>query len=203
MNPPLSRFNTLGSGEDRRKLKKLMELFTKLSARVLDLETTKTTQAKEIANLQKRVKKLERKRKSRTPGMNIFKIDSDLIEEIDANMDEAIEHVYDANKDIVEEGEVQVHTADMEVNTARTESVIYSATEPSTHANNNKYTMKKKDLTICSDPCEDEKLQAQMQAEQEEEERLAKKREEDANIAEWDDVQAMMDADYELTCKIC
>ncbi|GKD64803.1 hypothetical protein Tco_1306911 [Tanacetum coccineum] len=43
-------------------------------SRVLDLETTKTAQAKEIANLKKRVKKLERKRKSRTPGLNLFKI---------------------------------------------------------------------------------------------------------------------------------
>ncbi|GKE74850.1 hypothetical protein Tco_1536891 [Tanacetum coccineum] len=42
--------------------------------RVLDLETTKTSQAKEIVNLKKRVKKLERKMKSRTLGMNLFKI---------------------------------------------------------------------------------------------------------------------------------
>ncbi|GJY37753.1 hypothetical protein Tco_0424117 [Tanacetum coccineum] len=41
-----------------------------------------------------------------------------------------------------------------------------------------------------------------MQAELEEEERLAKQREEDANIAEWDDVQAMMDADYELAARL-
>ncbi|GJV74243.1 hypothetical protein Tco_1494238 [Tanacetum coccineum] len=74
-DPPLSRVNTLRSGEDRLKLKELMDLCTKLSDRVLDLETTKTTQAKEIASLKKRVKKLERKRKSKTPGMKrLFKI---------------------------------------------------------------------------------------------------------------------------------
>ncbi|GJY99497.1 hypothetical protein Tco_0516927 [Tanacetum coccineum] len=39
---------------------------------------------------------------------------------------------------------------------------------------------------------------AQLQAEPVEEERLAKQREEDANITKWDDVQAMMDADYGL-----
>nr|GEU70208.1 hypothetical protein [Tanacetum cinerariifolium] len=66
---PLSRVNTLGSGEDRLKLKELMELCTKLSDRVLNLETRKTTQAKEIANLKKRVKGLERKRKSRSHGL--------------------------------------------------------------------------------------------------------------------------------------
>ncbi|GJW39810.1 hypothetical protein Tco_0065655, partial [Tanacetum coccineum] len=51
------------------------DLCTKLFNRVLDLETTKTTQAKEIASLKKRVKKLERKRKSKTLRMKrLFKI---------------------------------------------------------------------------------------------------------------------------------
>ncbi|GJX66727.1 putative ribonuclease H-like domain-containing protein [Tanacetum coccineum] len=68
-DPPLSRVNTFRSGEDRLKLKELMDLYTKQSDRVLDLETTKTTQAKEIASLKKRVKKLEKKRKSKTPRM--------------------------------------------------------------------------------------------------------------------------------------
>ncbi|GJV36625.1 hypothetical protein Tco_1409102 [Tanacetum coccineum] len=74
-DPPLSRVNTLRSGEDRLTLKELMDLCIKLSDRVLELETTKTAQAKEIASLKKRVKKLERKRKSKTPGMKrLFKI---------------------------------------------------------------------------------------------------------------------------------
>ncbi|GJW97549.1 hypothetical protein Tco_0179357 [Tanacetum coccineum] len=74
-DPPLSRVNTLGSGEDRLSLKELTDLCTKLSNRVLDLETTKTAQANEIASLKKRVKKLERKRKSKTSGMKrLFKI---------------------------------------------------------------------------------------------------------------------------------
>ncbi|GJW61474.1 hypothetical protein Tco_0110809 [Tanacetum coccineum] len=64
-DPPLSRVNTLRSGEDKLKLKEFIDLCTKLSDRVLDLETTKTAQAKEIASLKKRVKKLERKRKSK------------------------------------------------------------------------------------------------------------------------------------------
>ncbi|GJR00622.1 hypothetical protein Tco_0523606 [Tanacetum coccineum] len=38
----LSRVNILGSGDDRLKLKELMDICTKLSDRVLDLETTKT-----------------------------------------------------------------------------------------------------------------------------------------------------------------
>ncbi|GJY98178.1 putative reverse transcriptase, RNA-dependent DNA polymerase [Tanacetum coccineum] len=84
--------------------------------RVLDLETTKTTQVKEIANLKKRVKRLERKRKSRTSGMNLFKIDGDVDKDLDAVMDEAIEHVYEADKDIEGDAE-QVSAAADEVPT--------------------------------------------------------------------------------------
>ncbi|GJX00209.1 hypothetical protein Tco_0184122 [Tanacetum coccineum] len=36
-DPPLSRVNTLGSGEDNMKLKELMEFCTKLSKSALDL----------------------------------------------------------------------------------------------------------------------------------------------------------------------
>ncbi|GKG02600.1 hypothetical protein Tco_0310236 [Tanacetum coccineum] len=43
-----------------------MELCTKLSERVLDLENTKTSQAVETAKLKERVKKLERGNKLRT-----------------------------------------------------------------------------------------------------------------------------------------
>nr|GEW43953.1 ribonuclease H-like domain-containing protein [Tanacetum cinerariifolium] len=64
----------LTRGKAILKLKELMELCTKLSDRVLDLEKIKTAQAKGIADLKKRVKKLERKRSSRTPRMNLFKI---------------------------------------------------------------------------------------------------------------------------------
>nr|GEV24618.1 hypothetical protein [Tanacetum cinerariifolium] len=49
--------------EDRLKLKELMQLSTKLSNRVLDLEKIKTAQSKEMADLKKRIKKLERKRR--------------------------------------------------------------------------------------------------------------------------------------------
>ncbi|GJY75684.1 putative ribonuclease H-like domain-containing protein [Tanacetum coccineum] len=74
---PILRVNTLRSGEDRLKLKELMELCTKLSDKVLDLETTKIAQAKEIANLRKRIKKLERGKKSKTNKLKrLYKIGS-------------------------------------------------------------------------------------------------------------------------------
>ncbi|GJX61617.1 hypothetical protein Tco_0294517 [Tanacetum coccineum] len=75
-DPPLLRVNTLGSGEDSIKLNELMEICTRLSKRVLALENIKTAQDLEITNLKKRVKKLEKKTKSRTPKLKrrLFKV---------------------------------------------------------------------------------------------------------------------------------
>ncbi|GJR61532.1 hypothetical protein Tco_1503694 [Tanacetum coccineum] len=75
-DPPLSRFNTLKSGEDSMKLNELMEIYTRLSERVLALENIKTAQNLEITNLKKRVKKLEKKKKARTPQLKrmLFKV---------------------------------------------------------------------------------------------------------------------------------
>nr|GEX25647.1 hypothetical protein [Tanacetum cinerariifolium] len=64
--------NTLQSDEDRFKLDKLMELCTILQNKVLDLEKTKTTQRNEIDSLKRRVKKLEKRNKSRTHKLKIL-----------------------------------------------------------------------------------------------------------------------------------
>ncbi|GJY36369.1 hypothetical protein Tco_0421747 [Tanacetum coccineum] len=47
-----------------------------------------------------------------------------------------------------------------------------------------------------------QKLQEELKAELEEEERLTRQKEEDENIAEWDNVQAMIDATYELAARL-
>ncbi|GJV74521.1 hypothetical protein Tco_1506105 [Tanacetum coccineum] len=74
-----------------------MDLCTKLSDRVLDLETTKTTQAKKIASLKKRDKKLERKRKSKTPRMKIlFKVGRSA--QVVSSKDEGLGDQEDASK---------------------------------------------------------------------------------------------------------
>nr|GEU49560.1 hypothetical protein [Tanacetum cinerariifolium] len=62
----LARGNTLRSDEDIMKLNVLMALCTNLQTRVIDMEKTTTTQANEINSLKRRVKKLERRNKSRT-----------------------------------------------------------------------------------------------------------------------------------------
>nr|GEU35337.1 retrovirus-related Pol polyprotein from transposon TNT 1-94 [Tanacetum cinerariifolium] len=66
--------NTPRCDEDSIKLKKLMVLCTKLSNRVLALEQSKTAQDLVIKKVQKKVKRIERKIKARTPGMTLFKI---------------------------------------------------------------------------------------------------------------------------------
>ncbi|GJV45193.1 hypothetical protein Tco_1429729, partial [Tanacetum coccineum] len=75
-DPPLSRVNIPRNGEDQMKLNELMEICTRLSERVLALENIKTAQNLEIINLKKRVKKLEKKKKARTPQLK-RRIDQD------------------------------------------------------------------------------------------------------------------------------
>nr|GEY15090.1 hypothetical protein [Tanacetum cinerariifolium] len=65
-DPLLAGVNTPRCDEDSLKLTELTKLCTKLQQRVLDLKTTKTTQAMEIKSLKRRVNKLERRKRSRT-----------------------------------------------------------------------------------------------------------------------------------------
>ncbi|GJR46707.1 hypothetical protein Tco_1314810 [Tanacetum coccineum] len=58
--------------EPSMKLKGLMEFCTKLQQRVLDLENTKTAQAQEITSFKLRVKRLEKKGRSRTHKLKIL-----------------------------------------------------------------------------------------------------------------------------------
>ncbi|GJV14900.1 hypothetical protein Tco_1360223 [Tanacetum coccineum] len=105
-DPPLSRVNTLGSGEDRLQLKEFMDLCIKLSNRVLNLEITKSAQAKEIDNLKKRVKKLKKKKKSRTHRLRrLYKEDVSKqgrrILDIDADEDITLDSThFDTNLDM-------------------------------------------------------------------------------------------------------
>ncbi|GKC67924.1 hypothetical protein Tco_1100522 [Tanacetum coccineum] len=66
---PTPSNDPLLSGEDSMQLSELMILCTNLQTQVLDLEKAKDAQAKEIVDLKKRVQKLERKKKSRTTGL--------------------------------------------------------------------------------------------------------------------------------------
>ncbi|GJR56637.1 ataxia telangiectasia mutated family protein [Tanacetum coccineum] len=65
----LARGNTLRSDEGSMKLHELMALCTNLQKEVLDLKKTTSFQQIEITSLKRRVKKLEKKRKSRPHGL--------------------------------------------------------------------------------------------------------------------------------------
>ncbi|GKC68328.1 putative ribonuclease H-like domain-containing protein [Tanacetum coccineum] len=109
------------SGEDCIKLNELMVLCTKLQQRVLDLENIKTAQAQEITSLKKRVKKLKRRKKSRTHGLKR------LYKDIDADKDITLENVHDVDMFGINDfdgDEVFVETEEHVVNAATTTSII-------------------------------------------------------------------------------
>nr|GEX75206.1 hypothetical protein [Tanacetum cinerariifolium] len=69
------------------KLNELMEVCTNLQTRVIGLEKTKTTQALDIASLKRRVKKLEKKQRSRTHKIKrLYKVS--LTARVDSSKDE-------------------------------------------------------------------------------------------------------------------
>ncbi|GKC78820.1 hypothetical protein Tco_1129594 [Tanacetum coccineum] len=106
--------------KDRLKLEELMALCTNLQNKVLDLEHTKTTQALEIDSLKRRIKKLEKKQRSKTHGLKrLYKVglsarvvsseDKGLGEENASKQGRKI-HDIDADEDITLEN---VHDAEM------------------------------------------------------------------------------------------
>ncbi|GJY01505.1 hypothetical protein Tco_0359657 [Tanacetum coccineum] len=255
-DPLLARANTLRSGEDSLKLNELMELCTSLQQRVLDLETTKTTQANEIASLKRRVKTLKRKIYQELISLKrLYKVglsarvessrdEEDLGEDaskqgrinaIDANEDITLVNdqddadMFDVNtltgdkvlaklevvvKDVnltVDEVTLAQALADLKsVKPKVKANVVEEPSVPISAANTKdkgkgimveepvKY-MKKKDLVRL-----DEEIASKLQAEFDEEERLAREKDE-ANVAlteEWDDIQAKVDVDYQLAQRL-
>ncbi|GKB46029.1 hypothetical protein Tco_0896782 [Tanacetum coccineum] len=116
---PLSGVNIPRSGEDILKIMELMEICIKLSDRVLALENVNTTQDLEITSLKKRVKKLEKKKKARTPQLKrrLFKV------RIESSGDKSLETQGRYDQDI------DVTTASAPITTA---GVSVSNAEPST-----------------------------------------------------------------------
>ncbi|GJU45500.1 hypothetical protein Tco_1202766 [Tanacetum coccineum] len=167
--------------------------------RVLDLEKTKTTQQNEIASLKRRVKKLEKKNE----------------EMFDVNVLDG-EEVFVAEQEVVNAGNVVSTASDATtVSAATTTTATITTVDDITLAQSlmeikvqnprrkgllyKTWPMNKKDLTRI-----DEETALKLQAEFDEEERLARekaKKVEEANIAlieTWDDIQAKIDADFQL-----
>ncbi|GJZ21153.1 hypothetical protein Tco_0558192 [Tanacetum coccineum] len=181
--------NTLRSGEDNMKQQELMELCTKLSDRVLDLENVKDAQALEIKKLKKRVKKLESKKKSRTPQLKrrLFKSYT------------ASTSITTASINITTVEPVTTASAPVTIT-----GVSVSTVEPSTPPTTTTTLIEDENHTIAQTLI---KMKTQrLQAELDEEARFERERKEEAskaaNTVEWDDVQAMMDTDYKLAAKL-
>ncbi|GKE11203.1 hypothetical protein Tco_1414754, partial [Tanacetum coccineum] len=86
---PLLGGNTPGSDEGRIELiQELMESCTSLTKRVLALEEAKTAQDRVITRLKLRVKRLEKKRKARTPQHMKRRLFKGRVESFDDDLDE-------------------------------------------------------------------------------------------------------------------
>ncbi|GKE16816.1 hypothetical protein Tco_1424393 [Tanacetum coccineum] len=174
---PLSRVNTLGSGEDNMKLQELMDLCIKFSERVLALENIKTAQDLEISNLKKRFQE-----DAETQGRYGYDISTaevttaSVLSDVDISTASPIRPVDDLITDHITLAETLMKIKSSASRLQKDEGVMFK------------------------DPTE------RLQAELDEEARLKREREEEAskaaNIAEWDDVQAMMDADYVLDANL-
>ncbi|GKA99479.1 hypothetical protein Tco_0827473, partial [Tanacetum coccineum] len=207
---PTHSNDPLLSGEDRLKLNELIELCTNLSQRVIGLENIKTSQAVEITKLKERLKKLERRNKSRTPGLKRLK-KGRKIADLDADaevtlVDEAVSTAevtnVSATTTIVDE--LTLAQTLIEIKASKHKAITNAATTTTTVV-----TRPKARGVVVQEPSEFRTTTSSSQTSQlpqakdkEEEEKLTKQREEDANIAEWDNVQAMIDADYELAVRL-
>ncbi|GJW56472.1 hypothetical protein Tco_0103203 [Tanacetum coccineum] len=197
---PTHSNDPLLSGEDRLKLNELMELCTSLSQRVIALETTKTNQALEIDSLKRRVKKLEKKKGSRTHRLRrLFKVgrSAQVVSSKDEDEQEvkvekvvSTTEVTTASATTTNVDELTLAQTLIEIKASSKHRCTTAATITTTSV-----TRPKARGVVCQEPKE-------LKAELEEEESLARKKEEDANIAEWDNVQAMIDADYELAARL-
>ncbi|GKC40977.1 hypothetical protein Tco_1053361 [Tanacetum coccineum] len=208
-DPLIARGNILRSGEDSLKLNELIELCTTLQQRVLDLETTKTTQANEIAS--EDASKQGRR-------INVIDVDEDITlvnDQVDADMfgvndldgDEVIVDNVDVVKN-VEEATTTATITDVELTLAQALAELKSA-KPK---DKGKGIMIEEHVVEQVKPIKrleqirlDEELAFKLQAEEEEEEeRLSKEKAhqtKEANIA-WDDIQAKIKGDYQLAQRL-
>nr|GEV13640.1 hypothetical protein [Tanacetum cinerariifolium] len=244
---PTHSNDPLPSGEDSIQLNELMIFYTILQQWVLDLEKAKIAQAKEISKLKKRVKKLEKRRKSRPTGLRRLKKagsskqvesskekDSLGAQEDASKQGRSIKDIdHDAKIALVDKSQGRMHDmfgvdelegnevivdvrekiAEKEVSTVNpvttASEVVTAASVKDSAAPNtattadvyNELTLAKTLIAIkAAKPKVARKLEAEMRAEMEKEERIAREKDEvnRVGIEECDDFQAIIDADGQL-----
>nr|GEZ43836.1 hypothetical protein [Tanacetum cinerariifolium] len=200
--PPLSRVNTLGSGEDNMQLMELMELCTKLSAKVLALKNNKTAQDLKFTHLKKREDASNQGRNDQDKEIS-FVQDAEIqgrysydIENNTASTSITTASINIITVEPVNTVNTPITTAGVSVSTAEPKKGSKEkSSETATRPTRGVIMREASETTTRPTVPPQQKLDPK---DKEEEERMAKQKEEDANISEWDDVQAMMDADHEL-----
>ncbi|GJU17628.1 hypothetical protein Tco_1145594, partial [Tanacetum coccineum] len=182
---PIQSNDPLLNGEDRLKLNKLMELCTNLSQRVLDLENTKTSQAAEIATLKEREDASKR-------GRKIADLDADA-EEVEVEKVVSTAEVTTVSATPTTIDELTLAQTLIEIKAAKPKVVTTAATTTTTTVTRPKARgvvvqepkpekhLKKKDQVLIDEEIA-QRLQEELQAELEEEERLARQKEEEDNL---------------------
>ncbi|GJZ10225.1 hypothetical protein Tco_0544984, partial [Tanacetum coccineum] len=224
------------SGDDRLKLNELMELCTKLSERVLDLENTNKLERRNKSRTSwlKRLRKVGRSAQvvssedkevtlvDEAQGRNndYLMFDTGVFHEQEVKIEKAIST---AEVTTIKASKPKVVTTTATITTTavtrpKAKGVVvqepseFRTTTSSSQISQDKdkgkakmiepeKPLKKKDQFLIDEEIA-QKLQDQINVELEEEEKLAKQREEDENITEWDYVQAMIDVDYELAARL-
>nr|GEV16950.1 hypothetical protein [Tanacetum cinerariifolium] len=196
----------LPSGEDSIQLNELMIFGTNLRQQLLDLEEAKISEAKEIAKLKKRVKKLEKRKKSRPAGLRRLKkvgpskqVESSkekdsLGAQGDASKQgRSIEDIdQDAKIALVGESQRRMHDAymfrvdDLEVITASVEDSVAPTTATTADVDD--------ELTLEKTPIAIKAVKPRIAREKDEANR--------AMVEEYDDIEATIDADRQLAKQI-
>ncbi|GJY31561.1 hypothetical protein Tco_0415056 [Tanacetum coccineum] len=206
------RQDTMGDTSARTRFERVSKLSNDpLLARVLDLENTKTAQAQEITSLKLRVKKLEKKGGSRTHKLKrLYKIgrsarivssdEASLGDQEDASKQESKIDDIDKDADITLVDETQGRYDDDQMfdvsDLAGEEVFVAEQGVPDNKKDNVVSTVD--DVAQISF---DEETVKRLQAEFDEEAKLAKEKDE-ANVAlieEWNDIQAKIEADRLLS----
>ncbi|GJZ77613.1 hypothetical protein Tco_0642285 [Tanacetum coccineum] len=166
----------------------------------------------EIAKLKERVKKLERRNKSRTPRLKrlrkvgrtvrIESSDDKVFDEHEVKVEKVVStvEVTTTSATTTTVDELTLAQTLIEIKAAKPKAVTTATTTTTTAV-----TRPKARGVVVQEPMDEEiaqRLQEELQAELEEEERLARQKEEEDNLISWDNTQAMMEADYELAQRL-